>query len=269
MTSIPSTDAEWETIITNLRGELPARSYSQPVIPSEIPGMIDHTLLTVGVEADRINKICDEALEHEFASVCVRLENVPRAVQRLKHARKTVVACVVGFHEGTYATAKKVQEAQEAVAQGAQELDMVINYPLLKQGKYTAVYEDVLAVRKAAPAPVILKAIIETSQLEKDEIIAASMICCMAEVDFVKTSTGLKGGGANVEDVTTMRLVADRCGTKKAKVKASGGIRSASDCKKLIQAGADRIGTSAGVLIVKAVDDDELPEPGVGQSVAY
>ncbi|KAJ5118863.1 deoxyribose-phosphate aldolase [Penicillium atrosanguineum] len=266
MTSIPSTDAEWAILITRFQEVLPARSHLHPAIPLEIPGMIDHTLLTVGVEADRVNKICDEAKEHEFASVCVRLENVSRAVEKLKDARKTVVACVVGFHEGTYETTEKVREAKEAVAQGAKELDMVINYPLLKQGKYTAVYEDVLAVREAAPPPVILKAIIETSQLEKDEIIAATMICCMAEVDFVKTSTGLKGGGATVENVTIMRLVADHCGTTQTKIKASGGIRSASDCVNLIKAGAHRIGTSAGVLIVKEVDGDALPEQGVGQS---
>ncbi|KAJ6111912.1 deoxyribose-phosphate aldolase [Penicillium sp. IBT 18751x] len=257
MTSIPSTNAEWAELITQLRGDLPARSYAQPAIPSEIPGMIDHTLLTVGVEADRVNKICEEAMEHEFASVCVRLENVPRAVAKLKDARKTVVACVVGFHEGTYETSEKVEETKKAVAQGAKELDMVINYPMLKQGQYTAVYEDVLAVRKAAPPPVIIKAIIETSQLDEDEIVAATVICCMAEVDFVKTSTGLKGGGATVENVTLMRLVADRCGTKKTKIKASGGIRSASDCVKLIRAGAHRIGTSAGVAIVKEVDADD------------
>lgn len=231
--------------------------------------MIDHTLLTVGVEEERINKICDEALEYTFASVCVRLENVSRAVERLKNAQKTVVACVVGFHEGTYETSEKVQEAQKAVAQGAKELDMVINYPLLKQGKYTAVYEDVLAVRKAAPPPVILKAIIETSQLEEDEIIAATMICCMAEVDFVKTSTGLKGAGATVENVAIMRLVADRCGTKKTKIKASGGIRSASDFMRMIKAGAHRIGTSGGVSILKEINDDNVLEQSVGHSVAY
>jgi deoxyribose-phosphate aldolase len=230
--------------------------------------MIDHTLLTVGVEADKVDKVCDEAKEHDFASVCVRLENVPRAVARLKDAPKTVVACVVGFHEGTYETTEKVREAKEAVAQGASELDMVINYPLLKQGKYTSVYEDVLAVRKAAPPPIILKAIVETSQLDKDELIAATVICCMAEVDFVKTSTGLKGGGATVDDVTTMRLVVDRCGTRKTKVKASGGIRSASDCLKLIKAGAHRIGTSGGVSIMKEVDEGELLEQGVGHAVA-
>jgi deoxyribose-phosphate aldolase len=266
--AIPSTDAEWETLISQVREDVPKRSYTQPSIPLGIARMIDHTLLTVGVEADKVDKVCDEAKEHDFASVCVRLENVPRAAARLKDAPKTVVACVVGFHEGTYETTEKVREAKEAVAQGASELDMVINYPLLKQDKYTSVYEDVLAVRKAAPSPIILKAIVETSQLDKDELIAATVICCMAEVDFVKTSTGLKGGGATVDNVTTMRLVVDRCGTRKTKVKASGGIRSASDCLKLIKAGAHRIGTSGGVSIMKEVDEGELLEQGVGHAVA-
>jgi deoxyribose-phosphate aldolase len=269
MTSIPSTDDEWAIAITQLREEIPSQLSSQPAMPRMIPGMIDHTLLTIGAEEERIDKLCDEALEHNFASVCVRLENVSRAVERLKNAPKTVVACVVGFHEGTYETSEKVLEAQKAVGQGAKELDMVINYPLLKQGKYTAVYEDVLAVRKAAPAPVILKAIIETAQLEKNEIIAASMICCMAEVDFVKTSTGFNGAGATVENVATMRLVADHCGTQKTKIKASGGIRSASDCMRIVEAGAHRIGTSGGVSISKEINNDDVLEQGVDHSVAY
>lgn len=268
MTSIPSTDAEWATLISQVREQLPARPTSQPTIPLRIAGMIDHTLLTVGVDPERVDTLCDEAREYEFASVCVRLDNVARAVARLKGAPKTVVACVVGFPEGTHETAEKVRETKEAVAQGAKELDMVINYPLLKEGKYTSTYEDVLAVRKAAPSPIILKAIVETSQLDKDELVAATVICCMAEVDFVKTSTGLKGSGATVDNVTTMRLVVDRCGTKKTKVKASGGIRSASDCLKLIKAGAHRIGTSGGVSIVKEVDEGELLEQGAGHVVA-
>lgn len=264
---VPTSHDEWKVYISKVKGQLPVRSLSQGAIPLGIPRMIDHTLLKKDIDPTQIDTLCDEARENNFASVCVRLEHVRRAAANLKQTPNTVVACVVGFHEGTYATADKVREAKEAIAQGASELDMVINYPLLKQGEYGAVYEDILAVRQAAPSPVVLKAIVETSQLDKDELIAATLISCMAGVDFVKTSTGFNGPGARVEDVTIMTHVTNLCGVRNCRVKASGGIKSADDCLRLIKAGARRIGTSSGVKIAREIEDGEVLEQGVGHVV--
>jgi deoxyribose-phosphate aldolase len=176
-------------------------------------------------------------------------------VQNLRETPEVGVACVVGFHEGTYPTQEKVDEAQGAVNQGASELDMVINYPLLRQGLYTDVFGDVLAVRKVAPSAVQLKVILETSQLTRDEIIAASIISCMAGADYVKTSTGFNGPGATVENVSLIRATVELLGTG-CKVKASGGVRGVENCIAMLKAGANRIGASAGVKIVKELAGD-------------
>lgn len=266
-TPTPATDAEWEAYITELKKSIPERSWTQPPIPLNIPQLIDHTLLSVPAEPEQIDKLCEEAKEYNFASVCVRLEHVARATANLEGAPDTVVACVVGFPEGTFDTSAKVREAKEAIAQGASELDMVINYPILKDGGYNTVYNDILAVRQAAPAPIKLKAIVETSQLDRDQLIAASILVCKAGADYVKTSTGFRGGGADAVSVTTMRLVAEICGTN-CKVKASGGVRSASDFLRMTKAGAMRIGTSSGVKIMQEIDEGELLEQGASHSMA-
>lgn len=267
MSYVPPTDADWEALFANVKGMIPER-LSQPPIPLGVARMIDHTLLKVGADQQQIDKLCDEAKEYEFASVCVRLEHVKRAVANLKDAPNTVVACVVGFHDGIAETHTKAAEAKEAIAQGASELDMVINYPLLKEGKYMMVYEDIVAVRREAPSPVVLKAILETSELDRDELIAAVIVSCKAGVDFVKTSTGYSESGANVRDVTLMRLVADLvCGTNNCKVKASGGIKSVDDCMRFVKAGATRIGTSSGVKIIRELEEGEVLEQGAGHAV--
>lgn len=267
MSTVPTTDAEWTALISNLKEQIPERSWSQPPIPLNIPRLIDHTLLSVPVEPEQIDKLCAEAKEQDFASVCVRLEHVARATVNLAGTPNTVVACVVGFPEGTYDTGTKVREAKEAISQGASELDMVINYPVLKDGGYTAVFNDIIAVRQAAPAPIKLKAIVETSQLDRHQLIAATILVCKAGADYVKTSTGFRGGGADPVSVTTMRLVAELCGSN-CKVKASGGIRSASDFLRMTKAGAMRIGTSSGVKIMQEVDEGELLEQGASHSMA-
>ncbi|PGH15259.1 deoxyribose-phosphate aldolase [Polytolypa hystricis UAMH7299] len=249
--SIPTTNEEWSSLISKTSSSLPhlqTSLYPSPD-PSAIANTIDHTQLSLSATASQIDTLCAEAREHKFATVCVRANYVARAVENLR-GTSVGVACVVGFHEGTYPTAEKVAQARDAVQNGATELDMVIDYPLLKEGKYTDVFEDVLAVRNAAEKGVVgLKVILETSQLSSDEIVAGSVISCLAGADFVKTSTGFNGAGASVENVALMRAVCEAIG-KGTKVKASGGVRTAEDCVKMIRAGAERIGASAGVKIV-------------------
>ena len=175
------------------------------------------------------------------------------------------VACVVGFHEGTQSTSAKVKyvviylptlrrtltactrEATEAVARRATELDMVINWPLLKSKRYSEVYTDVAAIRSIAPHPVLLKVILETSQLSRHEIIAGCEIAKAAQADFVKTSTGFNGSGATTENVGLMKSLVAPC---EIRVKASGGVKTVNECVAMMEAGADRIGTSSGVWII-------------------
>ncbi|OAX83740.1 deoxyribose-phosphate aldolase [Emergomyces africanus] len=229
----------------------------------------NHTQLALTATETQIDTLCSEAIKHNFATVCVRSNYVSRAAARLK-GTGIGVACVIGFHEGTNEVAEKISETQRAVADGASELDMVINYPLVKAGKYTAAYEDVLAVRKASGSPsegdtgvrkVGLKVILETSQLTREQIVAGCVISCLAGADFVKTSTGFNGAGASVENVALMRYVCEALG-KGVKVKASGGVRTAEDCVNMIRAGAERIGASAGVKIVEELSGNG---PGVAR----
>ncbi|KAJ5426025.1 hypothetical protein N7465_001095 [Penicillium sp. CMV-2018d] len=265
MSEIPSSDAEWAEKIANMKKQLPRRSLSQPAIPTQINRTIDHTLLTTPVDPTQIDTLCKEALHYDFAAVCVRPEHVARAASHVK-GTNTGLACVVGFPEGTHPTAEKVREAKEAVAQGATELDMVIRYYLLKEGRYTEVYEDIRAVRNAAPPPIGLKAILEASVLGPDELIAATIVACMAHADFIKTSTGWNGG-ASVEHVTQMRIAAGMCGCT-CLIKASGGIRTAADLLRMLKAGTQRIGTSSGVKIMKEIDEGEVLEQGCSHAVA-
>ncbi|CAG8922206.1 unnamed protein product [Penicillium salamii] len=265
MSAIPTTDAEWAEKIAKMKENLPERPLSQPPIPLGVHRTIDHTLLTQPVEPSQIDQLCAEAREHDFAAVCVRLEHVPQAKEQLKDSN-IAVACVIAFPEGTHETAEKVREAEEAVSKGARELDMVIHYRLLKEGRYMEVYRDVVAVRKAAPPPVVLKTIIEASVLDKDELLDATIVSCMAGADFIKTSTGWNGG-ASTQHVTLMRIAADLCG-RSTKIKASGGLRTAEDVVKMLKAGAHRIGTSNGVKIMREVDEGEILEQGASHAVS-
>lgn len=266
MTAIPSSNAEWVSLINEVKAELPERFVSQRAIPLDFPRLIDHTLLSQPTFPEQIDKLCAEARERGFVAVCVRPEHVARAKSQLKDTPSTAVASVVAFPEGTQATADKVHEAKGVVDQGATEIDMVINYPLLKEGNYQAVYDDINAVRTAVPCPIKLKTIIECSQLDREQMIAATVVCCRAQADFVKTSTGVNGPGADVDSVTLLYLVSDICAGD-CKVKASGGIRTASSCLGMVKAGAARIGTSAGISILKELDEGELLEQGAGHTV--
>ena len=210
---------------------------------------IDHTLLKLDANEAQIDSLCEEAKKYNFKAVCVRLNWVKRAIHNLRDT-SVHVACVIGFHEGTHPTWEKVLEATRAAAEGALELDMVINYPSLKAEKFREVYEDIVAVSQAATSLVKLKVILETSQLSRSDIIAGCVIAEIAGADFVKTSTGFCGSGATLENVRLMRsVVGDRL-----KVKASGGIKSTRDCIGMMEAGASRIGTSNGVAIVEGAD---------------
>lgn len=212
---------------------------------TEIAAMIDHTILKPDASISAVNKVCKEALEHKFASVCVNPAHVERCVQNL--GGKVPTCTVIGFPLGANTSEIKADEARLAVKQGANELDMVINVGLLKTANFQEVYEDIKAVRMA-DTEVVLKVILETCLLSKEEIVIASMLCREAGVDFVKTSTGFSTGGATVEDISLMRFVVkDDLG-----VKASGGIKTRVDALNMIRAGADRLGASAGVEIISA-----------------
>jgi deoxyribose-phosphate aldolase len=264
----PTTDADWAALISTVEDDLPETHtvYHTP-LPSSVAQTIDHTQLAPSATPAQIDTLCVEAREYGFATVCVRSPHVARAVANLQDVLPDVgVACVVGFHEGTQPTADKVNEATGAVAHGATELDMVLNYPLLQKGKYTQAYADIHAVRRAAPTPATkLKVILETSQLTRDQIIAGCVVSDMAGADFVKTSSGFNGPGASVENVRLMREVVDLLGNG-CKVKASGGVRSAEDCIKMLKSGADRIGASAGVKIVQELAGDVSQSTGKSAS---
>ncbi|KRM71361.1 deoxyribose-phosphate aldolase [Lacticaseibacillus brantae] len=211
---------------------------------------IDHTLLKPEATQDQIDIILAEAQQYDFASVCVNPYWVARAAAAL--ADTDVDVCtVIGFPLGANTTQIKVAEANLAIDEGANEVDMVINIGELKQGHDDHVRADIQAIAEIAHAKnAILKVIIETSLLDDDEKVRACELAEAADADFVKTSTGFSTGGATVHDVALMRAtVGDRLG-----VKASGGIHTYQEAKALIEAGASRLGASAGVAILKEAE---------------
>ena len=210
----------------------------------QLAGMIDHTVLKPDASISDVNKLCKEALEFKFASVCVNPSHVERCVAILGDA--VPVCTVVGFPLGANHTDIKAEETKLAVAQGAREIDMVINMGLLKTANYQEVFDDIKAVRMACPEAE-LKVILETCLLSKQDIIIACLLCREAGADFVKTSTGFSSGGATAEDVNLMRFVVG----EDLGVKASGGIRNRDDAIAMVSAGANRLGASAGVSIVQ------------------
>ena len=206
---------------------------------------IDHTLLKADATKEQITKLCNEAKEHDFASVCVNTCYVPLCKELLKDS-DVKVCCVVGFPLGAMDTASKAFEAKTAVSNGAGEVDMVINIGALKDKDYDYVTKDIEAVVNAAK-PSIVKVIIETCLLTDEEKVEACKCAMKANAEFVKTSTGFSTSGATLQDVALMRkTVGTVC-----KVKAAGGIRSYEDAIKMIDAGADRLGCSAGIKIVE------------------
>lgn len=210
-----------------------------------IAGRIDHTLLKADATADAIAKLCAEAKTHGFASVCVNTRWVPLA-SRLIASSDVMVCTVVGFPLGATTRRAKAEEARITVAEGATEVDMVIDVGGLLSGDLTGVYQDIAGVVEAS-RPVPVKVILETCLLDDLQKTIGCLIALRAGAAYVKTSTGFGGGGATAGDVALMRaVVGDRLG-----VKASGGIRSRQDAEAMLAAGADRVGASASVAIVE------------------
>ncbi|KAF2254984.1 aldolase [Trematosphaeria pertusa] len=305
-----------------------ARRYEVPRTGSrEFAKMVDHTVLKLDAKEGMIDALCSEARTEGFKSVCVRLNWVQRCVSNLKGS-DVVVACVVGFHEGTQDTYEKLREARAAVAAGASELDVVLNHSILTRvhyrnssppptassrdsttdsvtaantaantrprngttategpysvpgslstsssahggddeiPDYSAIYTELASIRSLCPSPTVLKLILETSQLNPAQILAASHLAAAANFDFIKTSTGFNGPGAKLPDVQLMVAACEylstktpsnggspvRGGGRKMQVKASGGIRDLESARKMLEAGATRLGTSSGVWIMQ------------------
>ncbi|MCF7925958.1 MAG: deoxyribose-phosphate aldolase [Candidatus Izimaplasma sp.] len=206
--------------------------------------LIDHTYLKAFGTDKELNTLLEEAKTYEFKSVCVNPYWVAYAKDTLKDS-PVLVCTVVGFPLGANTIKTKVFETKDALANGADEIDMVLNIGKIKMGDFDYIEKEVRSVREACPKN-ILKVIIETCYLTKDEIKQASQAVVDADADFVKTSTGFGTDGAKIEDVKLMKHVA-----KDKEVKAAGGVRSAEDVKAMVDAGATRIGTSRGVSLVK------------------
>lgn len=219
------------------------------VLPADqdIASMIDHTLLKPDATPDQIAQLCHEARTSGFAAVCVNPAHVALCAKLLKGS-SVKVCTVVGFPLGATPPEVKAFEAQEALRDGATEIDMVINIGAVRAADYKLVYRDIAAVVNTAHAAnALCKVILETALLNDDQKVAACQIAKVAGADFVKTSTGFGGGGATVADVTLMRYVVGA----EMGVKASGGVRSYADAQAMVKAGATRIGASAGMRIVR------------------
>ena len=213
--------------------------------PAALARYIDHTLLKPEASAEEIHRICDEAKKYQFASVCVNPSYIKQVAEELQGSGVTP-CCVIGFPFGTQPPETKKNETLDAIINGAKEVDMVINVGNIKNKDWLAVKRDISAVVEAANTKAKVKVIIETALLTDEEKVRACTIAKLAGADFVKTSTGYSKGGATVEDVALMRkTVGPDMG-----VKASGGIRTYEDAVKMIRAGANRLGCSAGVAIV-------------------
>lgn len=207
--------------------------------------MIDHTVLKSDTPLETVKRICDEAMEYGFASVCINPCHVAYCADYLKDSDVNVCT-VIGFPLGANTSAVKAFETKDAIANGADEIDMVMNIGALKDKNYDLVRDDVKAVVEAANGTLV-KVILETCLLTEDEIKKACELCVEAKADYVKTSTGFSTRGATIEDVRIMKEAVHG----KAKVKAAGGVRTPEDMVKIVAAGADRIGTSAGCSLVK------------------
>lgn len=216
---------------------------------NEIAAMIDHTLLKAFATPAQIEQLCKEAAEYHFASVCVNPAYVALAAKLLK-GTGVKVCTVIGFPLGANTSAVKAFEAKDAIANGAEEVDMVINVGAMKAGDYELVEKDIKAVVDAANGTLV-KVIIETCYLTDEEKVLACKAAANAGADFVKTSTGFGTGGATPADVALMRAnIPDAM-----KVKASGGVHNYEEAMAVVEAGASRIGASAGMAIVAAAED--------------
>ena len=214
------------------------------------PKLFDHTILKADATEAAVAKICAEAKEYNFMSVCVNTYYTAFVAEQLKDS-DVKVCTVVGFPLGQMSTKAKALETKCAVEDGADEIDMVLNVAALKDGKYDVVLEDIKAV-KAACGAALLKVILETCLLTKEEIVKACELSVEAGADFVKTSTGFSTGGATAEDIALMRkTVGPDIG-----VKASGGVRDSKGAIAMVEAGANRIGASATIAILSGAKSD-------------
>jgi deoxyribose-phosphate aldolase len=256
LVSEPSTPAptkpDLEKVAKRAQDPLAAKGTPVPAPPAppplNIPQLIDHTILRADTRRTDIEQLCREARQHKFYSVCVNPTWVSLARQLLDGS-DVKVCCVVGFPLGATLPETKAMEARAAIRQGANEIDMVINVGALKSGDDALVLRDIRSVVEACrDGSAKCKVILETSLLTNEEKTRACELAIKARADFVKTSTGFSTGGATVEDVALMsRLVRE----KGLGVKASGGIRSLADLRRMVQAGATRIGTSSGIKILQ------------------
>ena len=214
---------------------------------SEILARCDHTLLAVGTTSEEIKNLCDEAIEYGCASVCIPACHVKGAKAYVGNQMK--ICTVIGFPNGYSTTESKAFEAADAVKNGADEIDMVANICMAKDGYWDGVLEDIKAVRKATEGKV-LKVIIECCLLTEAEKLEMCRVVTEAGADFIKTSTGFSTGGATFDDVALLRANVG----KDVKVKAAGGIKSLEDAEKFIELGAERLGTSRIVKLAKALE---------------
>ncbi len=220
---------------------------------NNIASFIDHTLLKPDATSAQIEKLCAEARQHGFASVCVNPTHVHACAEILDSGTTPKVCTVIGFPLGASASSVKSYETKIAIQDGAEEIDMVINIGALKDGNKDLVKNDIQdVVNTAHGAGAIVKVIIETFLLNDSEKETACLLAKKAGADFVKTSTGFSGGGATVEDIALMRRVVG----SEMGVKASGGVRNLDDARAMISAGATRIGASSGVSIVQGEDGE-------------
>lgn len=211
--------------------------------------LIDHSLLKADATKAEVTQVLAEALKYDFASVCIQPCHVSYAAQYLKGS-DVKVCTVIGFPLGANTSAVKAFETADAIKNGADEIDMVINIGALKDGQDETVLNDIVAVVQAAQDKTV-KVILETCLLSEEEIVKACQLCMQAKADFVKTSTGFSTGGATIENVRIMKAAIDDT----MQVKAAGGIRTYEDLLKMVEAGASRIGTSAGCSIMQKKGD--------------
>ncbi len=231
---------------------------------ADLARYIDHTLLKANASREELKKLCDEAAKYKFASVCVNAANVGFCARELRGSGVPVVA-VVGFPLGAMTPAAKGFETREAIRDGAEEIDMVINIGALKSKDYALVLADIQAVVQAAGSKKV-KVILETGELNRDEKVIACVLSKVAGAAFVKTSTGFGPGGATTEDVALMKSVVG----EEVEVKASGGVRTSEDVDTMIKAGATRIGASASVAIVRGtVNKTDTGKPALRRVGGY
>ena len=205
---------------------------------------IDHSLLSATATSAEIERLCQEAIQYSFYAVCVNSSRVKLAAEKLKDT-EVKVATTIGFPLGAASIDSKITEAMTAINEGAQEIDLVMNVGLFREGKFEAVQAEIEAIKNAI-GDNILKVIIETCYLEDDEIARATEIVMKAGGDFVKTSTGFGSRGASLEDIKIIkRVVGDNL-----RIKASGGISDAETAREFIKSGVSRIGTSSGIKII-------------------